>query len=89
MRLPEVDIDREREWWNAKAPKSHAGMKILRCGGLGSLTSLCGQETVEQVLGDKGLLPACLDLAEHFDREILAGGPGTRQRAGLIAVAER
>ena len=89
MRLPKVDMDREREWWNAKAPKSDAGMNVLRCGGLGSLTSLYGQETVDQVLGDKDLLPAFLDIVEHFDREILTGGPGTRQRAGLIAVAER
>lgn len=65
-----------------------AGMKVLRCGGLGSLAFFCGQETVEQVVKDKSLLNAFLDLCERFDREILPDGPGTRQRAGLIAVAE-
>jgi len=65
-----------------------AGMKVLRCGGLGSLAFFCGQETVEQVLKDRFLLNTFLDLCERFDREILPNGPGTRQRAGLIAVAE-
>jgi len=65
-----------------------AGMKVLRCGGLGSLAFFCGQETVEQVVKDKSLFNTFLDLCERFDREILPNGPGTRQRAGLIAVAE-
>ena len=43
------------------------GMRVLRCGGLGSLANLCGR----------------------FDTEVLPNGPGTKQRAGLIAVAER
>ena len=43
----------------------------------------------EQDLGDEVLFEQFLDLCERFDREILPDGPGTRQRAGLIAVAER
>jgi ubiquinone/menaquinone biosynthesis C-methylase UbiE len=65
-----------------------AGMRVLRCGGLGSLALLCGAETVEQVLKDDELFRRFVDLCDRFDREILPGGPGTRQRAGLIAVAE-
>jgi SAM-dependent methyltransferase len=65
-----------------------AGMRVLRCGGLGSLALLCGQETVDQVLGDENLFEQFVDLCERFDKEVLPDGPGTRQRAGLIAVAE-
>jgi hypothetical protein len=40
-----------------------------------------------QVGQDEALFAAFLDLGERFDREVLPDGPGTRQRAGLIAVA--
>jgi len=65
------------------------GLHVLRCGGLGSLANFCGQETLELVLKDDALLNEFLSLCERYDLEILPGGPGTRQRAGLIAVAER
>jgi ubiquinone/menaquinone biosynthesis C-methylase UbiE len=65
-----------------------AGMRILRCGGLGSLALLCGQETVERVLKDEDLFDRFVELSDRFDKEMLPDGPGTRQRAGLIAVAE-
>jgi ubiquinone/menaquinone biosynthesis C-methylase UbiE len=65
------------------------GLKVLRCGGLGSLANLCGQEAVDRVLNDNALLDEFLNLCERFDQEILPDGPGTKQRAGLIAVAER
>jgi SAM-dependent methyltransferase len=65
-----------------------AGMRVLRCGGLGSLALLCGQETVEKVCQEQHLFEQFVGLCERFDREILPHGPGTRQRAGLIAVAE-
>jgi len=65
-----------------------AGMRVLRCGGLGSLALLCGRETVEQVRGDKKLFEQFVEFCERFDLEILPHGPGTRQRAGLIAVAQ-
>jgi hypothetical protein len=62
-------------------------MEVVRCGGLGTLSNLCGKETVSTVLKDQTLLKEFLDLCEQFDREVLPDGPGTRQRAGLIAVA--
>jgi ubiquinone/menaquinone biosynthesis C-methylase UbiE len=65
-----------------------AGMRVLRCGGLGSLALLCGPETAEQVLKDEDLFHGFVDLCDRFDKEILPGGPGTRQRAGIIGVAE-
>ncbi len=71
-----------------RAILEQAGMRVLRCGGLGSLALLCGRETVETVQKDQHLFDQFLDLCERFDREILPNGPGTRQRAGLIAVAE-
>jgi hypothetical protein len=64
------------------------GMRVLRCSGLGTLANLCGKKTVERVLEDETRLEAFLDLCERFDAEILPNGPGTRQRAGLLAVAE-
>jgi SAM-dependent methyltransferase len=66
-----------------------AGMHVLRCGGLGSLAGFCGQKTLDRVRQDEQLTEQFLDLCERFDREILPNGPGTRQRAGLIAVATR
>lgn len=67
----------------------NAGMHILLCGGLGSLAGLCDQEALTPVLKDPGLLESFLTICERLDREILPCGPGTRQRAGLIAVARR
>lgn len=64
------------------------GMRVLRCGGLGSLAGLCGPEAIARARADERLFEAFLDLCERYDREILPHGPGTRQRAGLIAVAE-
>jgi len=64
-----------------------AEMRILRCGGLGTLANFCGPEAVERVCQDEALLQDFVDLCERFDQEVLPEGPGTRQRAGLIAVA--
>lgn len=63
------------------------GMQVLRCGGLGTLANFCGREAVERVCQDGALFQNFLDLCERFDQEVLPEGPGTRQRAGLIAVA--
>ena len=63
-------------------------MRVLRPGALGSLAYLCGGETVKRVLEHESLFQEFLDLCEHFDREVLPDGPGTRERAGLITVAE-
>jgi ubiquinone/menaquinone biosynthesis C-methylase UbiE len=72
-----------------KALLEEAGMKVLRCGGLGSLAMLCGPETVQLALGDRDLFDRFVELCERFDADIMPDGPGTRQRAGLIAVAAR
>lgn len=68
-----------------RAALEREGMRVLRCGGLGTLANLCGQETVARAL-QEDLFETFLDLCEQFDREVLPDGPGTRQRAGLIAV---
>lgn len=70
-----------------RAVLERGGMQVLRCGGLGTLSNLCGKETVAQVLQDEALFQEFLDLCERFDRQVLPNGPGTRQRAGLLAVA--
>jgi len=58
-----------------------AGMRVLRCGGLGSLALLCGPETVDRVSQDAGLFGQFVDLCERYDRAVIPDGPGTRQRA--------
>jgi ubiquinone/menaquinone biosynthesis C-methylase UbiE len=65
------------------------GMHVLRCGGLGTLARLCDQEALLRVKDEGPLRESFLAACEKFDKEILPDGPGTAQRAGLIAVAER
>jgi hypothetical protein len=65
----------------------NAGMHVVRCGGLGSLAGLCDRDALARVSQDAALWEEFLALCERFDREILPCGPGTRLRAGLIAVA--
>jgi hypothetical protein len=65
------------------------GMRVLRCGGIGSLAGLCDPQALLRAAGDSALLESFLSLCEQFDSQILPDGPGTRQRAGLIAVAQR
>jgi ubiquinone/menaquinone biosynthesis C-methylase UbiE len=65
------------------------GLYVERVGGLGSLSLLAGPEAVRRATSEESLLARFVDLADRFDREIMPQGPGTRQRAGLIAVAHR
>ncbi len=65
-----------------------AGMRVLRIGGIGSLENFCAATVVENAMGSDKLREEFLDLCERFDKDILPGGPGTRERAGLMAVAE-
>jgi SAM-dependent methyltransferase len=65
-----------------------AGMRILRCGGIGSLAGLCDQAVLQRVTNDVVLMESFLSVCERFDTGILPEGPGTRQRAGLLAVAQ-
>jgi SAM-dependent methyltransferase len=76
-------------------PEEHAGliratgMYVERVGGLGSMSLLCTAEAVARVREDQPLLERFIDLCDRFDRDVMPHGPGTRQRAGLIAVAHR
>jgi hypothetical protein len=72
-----------------RALLSEAGMTPLRIGGLGSLARLCDPGDLESARRDPVVLDEFIDACERFDLEILPDGPGTRQRAGLIAVGER
>lgn len=65
------------------------GMRIHRCGGIGSLSYLCGQDTARKARQDETTWKSFLDICERFDVEVMPEGPGTYQRAGLIAVATR
>lgn len=67
----------------------NAGMRVLRCGGLGSLSCLCGWENIAAHFENSAdLFEEFLDLCERFDAKIMPDGPGTYHRAGVIAVAE-
>ncbi|MBN2380621.1 hypothetical protein JXM67_12540 [candidate division WOR-3 bacterium] len=63
-------------------------MNVLECRGFGSLAHLCGVKTVDMIRETDEPFDKFLDLCERFDAKILPNGPGTRGRAGLIAVAE-
>lgn len=65
------------------------GMSVIRCGGLGSLAGMCPKEFLDQIVVDRNTFEKFLDYCEHYDIHIMPEGPGTRQRAGLIAVATR
>ena len=67
----------------------HTGMQVLRCGGIGSLAGLCNPEALALISKDNTLLETFLGVCEQFDKELLPCGPGTRLRAGLIAVGAR
>jgi len=65
------------------------GFNVKSCHGLGSLANLCGKDTVDFVKKDTRAFQTFLDLCEDFDCNVMPGGPGTKQRAGLIAIASR
>lgn len=65
------------------------GMQVVRCGGLGTLARLCDPEALSRARSDGIVSQSFLSMCEQFDKEILPDGPGTSQRAGLIAVAQR
>lgn len=66
-----------------------SGMRVVRCGGLGSLSNPLSKEMLLKIKSDKALFDEFLDLCERFDKEINPYGPGTRQLAGLLATAVR
>lgn len=65
------------------------GLNVKTCHALGSLTNLAGKDTVDFVKQNQRAMETFLDLCEDFDQNIMPCGPGTKQRAGLIAIAER
>jgi hypothetical protein len=65
------------------------GFDILRCTGIGSLANLCGRAVWETIQEKPALMQEFLTLSDRFDKEIMPGGPGTQQRAGLILVGQR
>lgn len=64
-------------------------MSVSRIGGIGSLACLCGDELIRHIISDEKLLTEFVDMCDYYDEVILPKGPGTWQRAGLIAVASR
>ncbi|MGD2076957.1 MAG: methyltransferase domain-containing protein [Chloroflexota bacterium] len=66
-----------------------AGMNVSRCGGLGTLASMCSEKALQRILRDEAMTNEFLDVCERYDRDLAPNGPGTRERAGLIAVAEQ
>jgi ubiquinone/menaquinone biosynthesis C-methylase UbiE len=72
-----------------RAVLAQEGLKVLRCGGLGTLANLCGDETLQKVLADEALFGEFVALCEQYDHAVLPNGTGTRQRAGLVTIAVR
>ncbi len=66
-----------------------SGFNVQTCHGLGSLANLTGKDTVDFVKQNPRARETFLDLCEEFDKKIMPNGPGTKQRAGLIAIAKR
>jgi hypothetical protein len=61
---------------------------VIELRAIGSLANLASS-ALSQVLESPSLLEQFLDLCEQYDMTISPGGPGTKQRAGLLAVARR
>jgi hypothetical protein len=65
------------------------GMRVLRCGAIGSLAGLLGPDVVRRAQENPETFEEFIAFCDRYDREILPHGAGTRERAGLLAVAER
>jgi hypothetical protein len=63
-------------------------MKVVELRAIGSLANLSA-DALPKVLNDTQLLNAFVDLCEEYDTAVDSSGPGTKQRAGLLAVAQR
>jgi ubiquinone/menaquinone biosynthesis C-methylase UbiE len=65
-----------------------SGLRVTELRALGSLSNLSA-DALPSLMKSPDLLQEFLDLCEQFDTSIDPGGPGTKQRAGLLAVAQR
>jgi ubiquinone/menaquinone biosynthesis C-methylase UbiE len=63
-------------------------MKSIEIRPLGTLANL-SEKVLEQIYSNDELLKLFLGLCDEYDTDIDPNGPGTRQRAGLLAVAYR
>jgi hypothetical protein len=63
------------------------GMKVVELRAVGSLANLSA-DVLPKILSDDHLLHEFADLCEEYDMAVDPGGPGTKQRAGLLAVAQ-
>ena len=65
------------------------GMAVVSVRALGSLSCLCEKEALTKLKYDEDLFREFIALCERYDSEIMPDGPGTRQRAGLVAIARK
>lgn len=68
---------------------SAAGFAVLRAGGLGSLSNILPRERLTGLLDNPEAWQKFIEVCDRFDQELMPDGPGTWQRAGLIAVGVR
>jgi SAM-dependent methyltransferase len=66
-----------------------AGLQPCKIHALGSLVRWYEIELLQKIREQPVLYEEFLTLCERFDHDIMPGGPGTRDRMGLIAVAKR
>jgi ubiquinone/menaquinone biosynthesis C-methylase UbiE len=71
-----------------KAQIETNGLIVSEVRAVGSLANLSAK-VVDKILKDPHLLEKFLNLCEDYDTRVDPMGPGTRQRAGLIAIARR
>jgi ubiquinone/menaquinone biosynthesis C-methylase UbiE len=64
------------------------GLSVAELHALGSLANL-SPDILSICLGNPALLQEFLDLCEEYDTRVDPGGPGTKERSGLLAVAQR
>jgi ubiquinone/menaquinone biosynthesis C-methylase UbiE len=64
------------------------GLEVTELRAIGSLANLSA-EAITKILKDDRLLNDFIDLCEDYDTRVNPIGPGTKQRAGLLAVACR
>lgn len=64
------------------------GMQTAETRALGSMANLSA-DVLDRITGDRHLLDDFLDMCEEYDTRVNPGGPGTKQRAGLVSIGQR